>query len=317
MTDPSQWTEADLRRLITDQVKESVTLDYKQSRSLGRGDHEKNELSKDVSAMANSAGGVLIYGVDMDGHLPMGIDEGLDPGIISKESLEDTIGSRIQRRIDGLLINQVELSSAPGRVAYVVVVPQSLRVPHMAFDHRFYRRANFKSEPMEEFEVREVATRREVPDLTLSPYLIPDPVVLPASTEEFGNFELYFGIGNEAEMPAEHALIRLWLDTRLRIVTGSSWLQHAEQTRRDFGGHGIDTRRLRLVWKPPEQIPIWKGLEQQLPIITLQVLRRSFVGYVEWQVDSPRMPPATGQLKIASNGSHITLGPIDKTLWTE
>lgn len=318
MTDPSQWTEADLERLIADRVRESVSLDYKQSDALGRDDREKNELSKDVSAMANSAGGLLIYGIKENGHVPIRIDWGLDPNVISKEWLEDTIGSRIQRRIDGLVINQIELGGAsPGRVAYVVVVPQSLRAPHMAFDHRFYRRSNFKAEPMEEYEVRDVATRREVPDLKLMPFLVPDPVILPSSTEELGEFVLHLGIRNDADMPAEFALIRVSLDTRLEVVTGSGWLQNSQATQMQFGSQVADTNRLTCAWKPPEMMPIWKGLDHQLPAITLRLRRRSITSFLEWQIDSPRMPAATSQFKIAGNGSAITLGPLDATLWTE
>jgi hypothetical protein len=48
--------------LIRDEVQESLTLDYKRSSALGKWNTERNNLSKDISAFANSEGGMLIYG---------------------------------------------------------------------------------------------------------------------------------------------------------------------------------------------------------------------------------------------------------------
>ena len=64
MIDKTNWTEGDIQDLIDNQVRENIKLDYKASASLAKkNDNCKKELSKDVSAFANSDGGVLIYGV--------------------------------------------------------------------------------------------------------------------------------------------------------------------------------------------------------------------------------------------------------------
>src|SRR5438552_3811723 len=89
-------TEQDLLRLVTEQVEESLTLDYKRSAALQNDDLSKNEISKDVSAFANSAGGTLVYGVVETGHLPSSLDTGCDPAVIRREWLEQVINSRIQ-----------------------------------------------------------------------------------------------------------------------------------------------------------------------------------------------------------------------------
>jgi len=154
--------------LIENEVKESLSLDYKECGALQRTDGKKNELSKDVSSFANSAGGTLVYGIIEDGHIPVGISEGYDPNGITKEWIEQVINSRIHQRIDGIIINQIELrKSRPGKVLYVVHIPQSLRAPHMAADKRFYKRYNFESVPMEEYEVRDVMNRSDSPEIRL------------------------------------------------------------------------------------------------------------------------------------------------------
>jgi len=108
MFPPSEWTERDLRDLIEDQVSESLTMDYKASSALQRADGKKAELSKDVSAFANSAGGLLVYGVVENGHVPTHLDDGFDPNEISKEWIEHVLNSRISRQIDGLKIHRGE-----------------------------------------------------------------------------------------------------------------------------------------------------------------------------------------------------------------
>lgn len=167
MKQPWEWDEADLLALIRDQVQESLTLDYKANGALDRSDAKKNEVSKDVSAFANSAGGTIVYGMVESNHLPTQLDAGFDPQDISREWIEQVINSRIQPRIDGVRIRAVELTTHPGRVAYVVSVPQSVRAPHQAADKRYYRRFNFQSVMMEDYEIRDVARRATRPVLDL------------------------------------------------------------------------------------------------------------------------------------------------------
>jgi predicted HTH transcriptional regulator len=57
-------TRDDLQRLIDDEIQESLTLDYKASPALAKDSKSRDELCKDVSAFANSAGGQIIYGIE-------------------------------------------------------------------------------------------------------------------------------------------------------------------------------------------------------------------------------------------------------------
>ena len=91
MSEPWEWEEADLLALIRDQVQESLTLDYKASPALDRTDQKKNEVARDVSAFANSAGGTLVYGMVEAGHLPAHLDAGFAPQDITREWLEQVI----------------------------------------------------------------------------------------------------------------------------------------------------------------------------------------------------------------------------------
>ncbi len=166
MKDAIEWDEADIVSLIKNKVQESLTLDYKKSDALEKTDRKKSELSKDASAFANSAGGVILYGMEEDKHFPTKPDVGFDPDDISKEWIEQVISSSVHPKIDGLRINQIALKqSSAGRVLYAVSIPAATsRAPHQANDKRYYKRYNFQSVPMEDYEISDIYRRVSTPE---------------------------------------------------------------------------------------------------------------------------------------------------------
>ncbi len=201
-------TEQDLLTLVTEQVEESLALDYKRSAALQNDDPSKNEISKDVSAFANSAGGTLVYGVVETGHLPTALDIGCDPAVIRREWLEQVINSRIQPRIQGIEITSVALRGAnAGRVVYVVRVPQS-HTAHQAFDKKYYRRFNYQSVPMEDFEIRDVMSRAKspliVPEIRLRRYKTDKDAVI---------YEMFIRLHNRGDFAAHHIKVGFALHT--------------------------------------------------------------------------------------------------------
>lgn len=161
MKEVKDWDEAYLSELISIGERESITLDYKASAGLAKDDKKKNGLSKDVSAFANSAGGVLVYGMLEDKHVPTEVDVGLDRDVLTKEWLESVIKGVIHPTVDGLVIRQIDVpSKGVGKVVYVVEIPAATsRAPHQANDRRYYKRFNFESTPMEDYEVRDLMRR--------------------------------------------------------------------------------------------------------------------------------------------------------------
>ena len=162
LANSATWKEEDLQALITNKVEESTALDYKQREALLKADAKK-DLSKDVSAFANAAGGILVYGMIEENHLPRNIDEGYLPTDITKEWLEQVIQGNIRPRINGVHINPVRLETThAGNVAYVVTIPQG-STAHQASDLKYYKRFNFQSVPMEDHEIRDVMSRLRHP----------------------------------------------------------------------------------------------------------------------------------------------------------
>jgi hypothetical protein len=206
----------DLDRLIADGVMESLTLDYKQSLALSKEDKKRDELCKDVTAFANSAGGQLVFGIQEDKHVPISIDDGAPPEI-TKEWIEQVIDSRIQPRVEGLIIHPIPLAKGLG---FVIDIPQATsRAPHQAPDKRYYKRQNFQSVAMEDYEVRDILRRSTTPDLGV---LLSFPTGNTYMTEfaagqEFSKtFFLEVIVSNNAPTPAHYAIVDVMVDFDLR-----------------------------------------------------------------------------------------------------
>lgn len=170
----NQWDRERLARMIADGVEEHLGLDYKAAGSLAKTDGKRREVTKDVSAFANSSGGVVIYGVAESSdkekrHLPERLDP-VDRTVLTKEWLEQVIQT-IQPRIEGVVIHPVSIDERDEKaVCYVVEIPQS-HTAHQARDHIYYKRHNFNSVPMEDYEVRDVMNRKTHPQLQASIYI--------------------------------------------------------------------------------------------------------------------------------------------------
>lgn len=283
----------EIKKLVEDKVTESLTLEYKSIDALQKSDLCKNEISKDVSAFANSAGGVLIYGVTEKNGVPVRIDEGVDPKLISKEWIEQVISSRIQRKIDGIKIQQINLPLKRDRVIYKVQIPQSDRAPHQASDHKFYKRQNFRAVSMEEYEIRDMSLRSSSPDLKIE-FLLGNEQNLTYDTVTGWSNAVPFtsNITNLSVTPAEYAVINLVLDRRISIVDAGGL--DGLDTVLVLNNQQLNTRILRTNWAIPAKMPIFKDqfftvsntAKIAFPFINLDEPQHFYIGF---QIGAPHM----------------------------
>jgi hypothetical protein len=314
--EPWLWTESDLLQLVELGVQESLQLDYKRCDALHSSDGKKNEISKDVSALANAAGGTIVYGIIESGHLPHALDKGFDPSEITREWLEQVINSRIQRRIDGVRINQVALTqTAPGRVAYVVWVPQSAMAPHQASDKRFYKRFNFESVPMEEYEIRDVSGRSTSADIHVSYNFSSGDKCIILNQDEDGysqSIGISLSVHNDSSAPAEYAVFHIFLDEKIKVENFSDDVnKHRNEEGELFklDGKGIQTCKYTTLWDRNRGLPLFSGITAQLPREPLFIQVPCFdhflmLGYV---VGSPGMQSKTGYAVLKIKSSVATL----------
>ena len=115
-------TTIDLRRIITEKIQESAQIEFKrQLPESGKND----DLAKDIAAMANSGGGLIIYGIEEES----GIASGLAPfdltGVVERVALVATTIDEPPR-----LTSIVRIMD--GNVGYLVVqVAPATRGPHL------------------------------------------------------------------------------------------------------------------------------------------------------------------------------------------
>lgn len=159
------YSISDIENLIKNEVEESVHLDYKEARSLTKTDKARIDITKDISSFANANGGIIVYGISEVNHKPQEISP-IDGRIYTKEWLEDVI-QMIQPRIDGLKIYPIRIDGSIEKSLYIVRIPRSANAPHMARDKRYYKRINFESVPMEDYEVKDTYNRVVTPNLVI------------------------------------------------------------------------------------------------------------------------------------------------------
>lgn len=269
-------SEADLLRLIANGTQESLTLEYKRSDALGRESTQRREICKDVSAFANSAGGELVYGIEERDRIPIRVDEGTGSAI-NREWLEQVIDSGVQPRINGLQIAAIPLTG--GNFAYVVSIPQSTsRAPHQASDHRYYKRQNFQSVPMEDYEIRDVLRRAVTPKLVVTFSLLAgdeERVVWPEGSAESAEIRFRLLVGNESAEPAVYTVLTLFLDSSLIVKNSGGLSFEGQSTER-----GNLVRQYRQMVGPPNNFPIFKEIQTQLatPHIAVALSREQFAG---------------------------------------
>lgn len=163
--DLENYTISDIQDIINQGLEESVHLDYKACESLHCSDGKKREITKDVSSFANSDGGIIIYGITEEEHKPKDFSF-VDGNTYTKEWLENVITS-IRPRISGIRIFPIRNNEDVSQTIYVVKIPRSEEAPHMALDYKYYKRYNFKSVPMEDYEVKDTIHRVKHPELQI------------------------------------------------------------------------------------------------------------------------------------------------------
>jgi len=193
-------SEKDIENLIKNKIQEDTNLDYK-TPDFSKGDFNK-ELAKDVSAMANSDGGIIIYGIQEENHFPKEImwiekDEGYC------ERIAQIINSKIFRKIEDIKIKKI-LSEDKTKFVIVIEIPKSDVAPHQIHEdssqRRYYKRHGSITEQMEHYEIEDLFFKRKRPALKIGLRSISKERDKPA-------FEIY--LENEGKVVAEQTYIKL------------------------------------------------------------------------------------------------------------
>jgi len=276
--------KSQLEALHRDNIKESLTLEYKASPAVDkRDDTKKLEMARDVCAFANANGGQIVYGMTEHEHEPAGLDDGIDGSIYPEIWFEQVLQQHISPPIPGLQIRHVPLKKP--MVAVVIDVPATKADPHQVSDGRYYRRHNFNRLIMEHYEVRDSIRRSVDPDLILEFDLMVGQAAF--KTIEFTQFRdlsdptpIAAIIRNKSNQPALYTFVSVYLDRRLSITNHGSYTRYPETA------FGVNDARSQLSLKigVPGNFPIFKemsyGLDPFYFTISNRLLGHRFgIGY--------------------------------------
>lgn len=150
----------DIANLMKNHIEESTRLEFK-----GKIDSNNKEIAKDISAMANAGGGVIIYGIERDDKYRATPSPGMTKEKGSVERLQQIIESHISPPLH-VEILQICAKNEKGdnfedREFIVVRIPQNAYHVHMVeTTGKYYLRANSIVRRMTELEVEKMYEMR-------------------------------------------------------------------------------------------------------------------------------------------------------------
>jgi Schlafen, AlbA_2 len=119
-------TEKHLQAFVDSRTSEDQDLDFK-SKGYAPDNNGKREISKDIAALANHLGGLLIIGISEDGH---GRANNLSPVRIQKGMelrIREILASCVSPMVQGVQVREVQSSANNELGYYLIAVPRMHR----------------------------------------------------------------------------------------------------------------------------------------------------------------------------------------------
>lgn len=213
---------ADLQQIVDDSLRESLTLEFKDSRALSKSNDGRSELIKDVSAFANSAGGQIVYGIRERNGVAFEVDSGVDRSKITSEWIEQVIDTNTSPRIQGVVVTPIITNDFDGSVAYVLTIPQSSTfAPHQnLIDNKYYKRFELRSVPMADFEIRDTMLRKNKAILQVNYYFDDDRSTVTEIDGPNRVFTIMPVLSNLSTEPSLYSIFEFLFDARIKILKG-------------------------------------------------------------------------------------------------
>ena len=237
-------TAADVAAYVSSLQEEHLHLDFKlvKSASLASSDDKKN-LASAISGFANSAGGLIVWGVEARKNAE-GVDcattlAPVDQVHLLVTRLNSLTGEAADPAVDGVRHRAIEIGEGRGFAA--TVVPESEVGPHMAKlgENRYYKRTGDSFYKMEHYDIADMFGRRRKPKLVVFYRCI-----------EFGeNAALTIGLRNDGRATARAPFFAFQNEGTLQrdpfgldgnFHEGLTWLRATNAGLRWSYGGGVD-----------------------------------------------------------------------------
>ena len=235
-------------QLIEREAQEGQELEFKAGGALRSEPFSRTELVKDVTGMANAAGGRLIYGIgekSLNGVVVAGDLAPITEAKINKDWIAQVLRSNVSPPLQRMDVFEVQVPSSRGGGRVVVVDVEASSTAHQnLLDHRYYQRTGAIVHAMVDFQIRDVMNRTMRPvievhwarqnDLissdmhryTLTPALKNQGVVT------LGEWEF------EVDVPREAALALM--------QSSRGWTQQGIDMQHSISPEGLETLQIRI-----------------------------------------------------------------------
>ena len=295
MDNSNNWTEEDIQKYIDDEIDEHQTLEFKSAGAFIKSppDIRKkkiDEITKDVSAMANADGGILIYGIhehqDPKRKSTAGYIDWIDRSEFSPEWLQQII-NQIRPELK-VKIHVVKNGSDPNKVVYVVDIPKATTA-HQSNHHVYYKRVNTCTNKMEHYEIEDVMNRSQGIDIDIYFYF-----------EPFDNYyRLISVIENTGSVLINRLKIRTYFPKLIEIrkYSNSGLLNDFPSPFTDMNVYVMKVKNAGEAIFPEDQTVIRNGLNFSPNDL------RDFGDnlkhiYIYWKIFADDMKPKSGSFKL-------------------
>jgi hypothetical protein len=175
-----------IEQAVAERQQENVGLDFKEKSDASNGRLTRDDrqmLAENLSAFANSAGGLLVLGVearkDADGVDAAAAVRPIKELARLQTEVTHAAGELLLPRHDGILVVPVPTPGEPDSGCLAIWVERSERRPHQsqaARDRRYYKRAGDSTFVMEHYDIEDAFRRLVTPELKLEQSLQAGPV---------------------------------------------------------------------------------------------------------------------------------------------
>lgn len=164
-----QLDETDIKRLVQNRVQETKSLDYKKELKIGQ-DKDKKEFLFDISAMYNTEGGCLIFGIE-ESKDDKGQNTGTPKTICGiqiensdklTQQIEDIIRGNTEPSISNIVLKILNID---GLDVLIIGISKGLGLPSMiTFNetNKFYRRRNSGKYSVDVYELNQMFMQNQV-----------------------------------------------------------------------------------------------------------------------------------------------------------
>lgn len=256
--------------IVKNKIRETNTLEFKRADTLynllKKGDKEINEFTKDITAIANSNGGTIIYGIQ---EYSKGNDKGkaecvvpIDKNKITVEWVEQMMNSRIQPRIQDYKIFEIDINE--NSFVLAIEIPQSKTI-HQSNNKCYYKRFQYQSVKMDDWEVKTLINRYNKPIIIEKIYIQKKPDYLIKALNKLRpySYELIIGVENQGNVMAKH------LSFFLRIEKNAfKYIDFSDLKKNSFSDYFeivFDNKLIRSIKFQGKEIEIGSEYEPILP----------------------------------------------------